>query len=75
MTIKQYRLLQDSKIEPAAKEGHIVFKLAKPDYGLASEDTRLTGIPHVSVTLDPSGDYPSFTVPKSALQPIEGEAP
>jgi hypothetical protein len=73
MIIKQYRLTQDSKIEPAAKKGCLVFKLAKYDYGLARDETRLTGIPQISVTLDPSGDYPSFTVPERELQAVEGE--
>lgn len=47
--------------------GTVVYGLVKPDYGLANDDTRNTGVPHISVTLDPTGDYPSFTVPESYL--------
>lgn len=50
--------------------GTIVYDLLKHDYGLASDDTRFSGIEHVSVTLDPTGDWPSFTVIKSDLEPV-----
>jgi hypothetical protein len=51
--------------------GVTVYESAKYDYGLASDDSRFTGIHHVSVTLDPTGDYPFFTVPAHFLEPIE----
>lgn len=37
------------------------------DYGLASDDTRITGIAHVSVTLDLAGGYPTFTIQRRNL--------
>jgi hypothetical protein len=45
------------------------------DYGFANEDTRRLGVEHVSVTLDPTGDYPFFTIPREdlALSTSEGE--
>lgn len=58
---KAFVMLTDSSIEPAAKKGTTVYRLSKPDYGLASDDTRITGVAHISLTLDPTGDYPSFT--------------
>ena len=52
--------------------GTICYDLMKHDYGLASDDTRLTGVPHVSVTLDPEGGYPSFTIVAADLEEIHG---
>ena len=52
--------------------GTIVYDLRGHDYGIASDDTRMSGIEHVSVTLDPDGNYPSFTVVKDDLEKIEG---
>lgn len=51
-----------------AKAGDVVYSLRFPDYGLASDDTRMTGIEHRSVTLDPDGGYPSFTHPVAELE-------
>lgn len=68
---RQYLLLSDSKIEPAAKEGMTVYKSAKHDYGCASDDTRITGVHHISVTLKEDGDYPFFTHPLHLLQEVE----
>ena len=62
-----YKLLKDTFEH---KAGTIVFDLASYDYGLASDDTRQTGIEHVSVTLNEDGDYPSFTVAKADIQEI-----
>ncbi|QIN99728.1 hypothetical protein bastian_115 [Salmonella phage bastian] len=50
--------------------GQTVYSLKFHDYGLASDDTRYTGIEHTSVTLDETGDYPSFTIPKDFLKEI-----
>ena len=66
----KYRLLTDSKIEAAATKGTIVYGLMKADYGLASDDTRITGIEHRSLTLNPDGDYPSFTHPVRDLERV-----
>jgi hypothetical protein len=67
-------MLQDSKLNAEAKAGTTVYACVQYDYGTANDDTRFTGIPHRSVTLDPAGDYPFFTVPVRDLQQIEGES-
>ena len=48
----------------------VVYEFRYTDYGLANDDTRATGVEHVSVTLDAEGKWPSFTVPKSHLEPL-----
>lgn len=61
--IKSFVMLTDSQIEPKAVKGTVVYKAAKHDYGCASDDTRMTGIQHISLSLNPDGDYPFFTHP------------
>lgn len=65
---KKYELLAERFEHPA---GSIVYKCLMYDYGLASDDTRYTGIEHVSVTLNEDGDCPYFTVPKHQLKEIK----
>jgi hypothetical protein len=48
--------------------GTICYEAWVPDYGLSSQDTRETGYEHVSVTLDPSGGYPTFTIRREHLK-------
>jgi hypothetical protein len=67
--IAAFKMLIDSAIEPKAKMGTTVYKCRGYDYGLASDDTRMTGIRHISVTLKSDGDYPSFTVAERDLEP------
>ena len=55
--------------EETVKVGMTVYECAKYDYGLARDDTNFTGIYHISVTLDPTGDYHYFTVPFDSLEP------
>ena len=50
--------------------GTICYKAMGHDYGLSRDDTIYTGIDHISVTLDPNGDYPFFTIPLRHLQKI-----
>ena len=64
---KRYVMLADSELESNAKKGTVVYEYLNYDYGLASDDTWITGIEHVSVTLNENGDYPSFTVPVTDL--------
>lgn len=64
-------LLTDSKIEPAAKKGVTVYSCVKPDYGSANDDTRMTGVPHISLTLNASGDYPFFTHAFKDLEKVD----
>jgi hypothetical protein len=55
--------------------GTLCYRCTKHDYGLDADDTRATGIEHWSMTLDPSGDYPFFTVPITALERVTGDLP
>jgi hypothetical protein len=66
----RYRMKKDATTEPKATAGTIVYACAKHDYGLARDDTRMTGTPHISVTMRPDGDYPFFTVPKDSLEEV-----
>lgn len=50
--------------------GTVVYEFRYTDYGLANDDTRATGVEHVSVTFDAEGKWPSFTVPMSHLEPL-----
>ncbi len=61
------RILQDVVF---ATVGDTVFDCIKPDYGSANTDGRLTGIEHRSVTKDPDGDYPFFTIPVFDLRKL-----
>lgn len=67
--VQAYKILSDSSVG-SAKAGEIVFSLSGYDYGLASDDTNMTGIEHISVTRNRKGNYPSFTIPRDKLQPI-----
>ena len=71
MTIKQYTVKQDRVLAGTtyAKAGDVVFDCLLSDYGCASDDTRGLGYEHVSVTKDPAGGYPFFTVPVRDLEP------
>lgn len=62
-----YRLL-NHRFEHAA--GTIVYPATTHDYDPASDDTKLTGIQHISVTLDPDGGYPHFTVPITEVEDL-----
>lgn len=53
------------------KQGDIVYGAVKHDYGLANEDSHTTGVLHKSVTIEPNGDYPYFTVPAHLLEEIK----
>lgn len=66
----KYRLLKDAETCEEAKVGATVFDCNNHDYGLANDDTRLTGIEHKSVTLKEDGGYPFFTVPTKDLEEI-----
>jgi len=74
MSYKMYKLLSDSKIDASAKAGMTAYDIRGYDYGLARDDTDITGIHHISVTLSDDGGYPSFTIPVSDLEVI-GDAP
>lgn len=59
--------LPGGRLEP----GVFIYRCTKPDYGCANDDTRILGKEHMSMTLDPDGDYPFFTVPVENMQAIE----
>lgn len=63
MRATAYIVSKDSKLEPKAVAGSVIYASQHYDYGLASEDTAVTGIEHRSFTLDPEGGYPFFTMP------------
>lgn len=61
----KYRLLTPRFEHPVGTE---CYECNKYDYGCASDDTRETEQYHISVTLDPNGDYPFFTVAVKDLE-------
>jgi hypothetical protein len=63
-----YRLLKTAVTNKEAVAGTIVYLLAAYDGGCASDDTRITGIEHTSVTLNADGSPPFFTVPHGDLR-------
>jgi hypothetical protein len=65
---KAWTLTKDSEVNRDVKAGATVYDCWGCDYGIASDDTRLLGYECVSVTLDPEGGYPFFTVPKRDLE-------
>lgn len=71
MAIRKFRLLSDGRMGDETKAGTTVYELMRCDYGLSNDDDRMTGIEHISVTLSPEGDYPSFTHPKHLLEEIK----
>lgn len=48
-------------------KGDVVYDQLVPDYGLANDDTRKTGIEHTTVTSNPDGQWPGKSVPKHIL--------
>lgn len=66
--MKADRLLRDKAY---AKTGDIVYDCRRYDYGCASDDTRILGYPHISVTVNSDGAYPFFTVPVRDLEEIK----
>lgn len=67
MKVKKFKVKHDTQF---CKKDEIVYDLMQYDYGLASDDTRVTGVQHTSVTRNSDGDYPSVTIPISALEEI-----
>ena len=68
MKTKSFKTLVDRFEYPA---GTVVYECVNYDYGCASEDTRETGIRHISVTESPTGDYPFFTIAVDDLESID----
>jgi hypothetical protein len=53
------------------RAGKTVFKLKGWDYGCASDDSRATGEKHISITLNPDGSPPGYSVPMHDLEEIK----
>lgn len=64
---KAYTVVGAGAANSDIKVGDTVYELYGYDYGLASDDSRATGVPHKSVTLNSDGDYPAFTIPEHSL--------
>lgn len=65
-----YRVLDNSLAAQPVAVGTIVYECHGHDYGCANDDTMIRGFPHVSVTLDPQGGYPFFTIPEHDLEEV-----
>lgn len=64
-------LRTDRAADKSLTVGQTIYDCRGYDYGTASDDTRFTGIKHVSMSLDPTGDYPFFTIPEADIERIE----
>lgn len=64
-TPTKYEVQRDRKIgdELFAEAGDFVYAFWGCDYGLANDDSRMTGIEHTSVTKNADGSFPAFTIP------------
>jgi len=69
-TRTKYRIKESGTNCKEYPAGTICYDFSGHDYGLAADDTRMTGIPHVSVTLDPDGGTPSFTIVATSLEKV-----
>ncbi len=67
---RRYRMLKDSTSDQELKAGTIVYSCVMHDYGMAGDDTRLTGEPRISVTLKSDGGYPFFTVAERDVEQV-----
>jgi len=74
MIRKAYRLKRDRVLrgDLMAAKGHVVYRSERHDYGLANDDSRMTGVEHWSMTFHPegSGEAPHFTIPVADLEEI-----
>jgi hypothetical protein len=52
--IQRYEVLQTAALS-GLHVGEIVYKFRGNDYGIAEDDTELSGFPHICITMDPSG--------------------
>ena len=66
----KYTIIRADRAASEQVAGTVVYDATGYDYGCSSDDTRETGIQHVSVTLNENGDYPFFTIPREDLQAV-----
>ena len=52
-------------------EGTLVYSCKVYDFNLAEEDTQESGLYHLSVSTNPGGGYPVFTVQPNELDIVE----
>lgn len=62
-----FTVIRSDRAASPVDAGATVYRCIGWDYGCSNEDTRRLGIEHVAVTMDPTGDYPFFTVPREDL--------
>jgi hypothetical protein len=62
-----YRIVRADRAASPVNVGDTVWYCRGHDYGCANDDSRATGIHHVSVTLKSDGDYPFFTIPREDI--------
>lgn len=69
--MKKFKLLRRDRAASSIPEDvDTVYDSIGWDYGCSNDDTRWTGIEHISVTLNEAGEYPFFTIPKCDLEEI-----
>jgi hypothetical protein len=72
--VTSYRIIRNDRAaggKVSCEIGEIVYDQKGYDYGLSSDDTRYTGVEHISVTRKSDGDYPGFTIPRMDLEEIK----
>lgn len=58
----------NEKLHEPVHIGEILYELMKNDYNGAAYDTELLEVKCISVTRDPSGDYPFVTMPLHCMK-------
>lgn len=67
--VKKYILSHDRELVTSYyPAGTTVYEFLHTDFGLSEQESQFYGFEFVSVTLDPNGNYPSFTVPVAHLK-------
>ena len=65
-----FKVLRADRAANPVEVGEAVYRCTGYDYGCARDDTAMRGIVHISVTKDPAGDYPFFTIPLEDLEAV-----
>jgi hypothetical protein len=65
--VPQWTVIRADRAASPVQPGATVYRCRGWDYGCANEDTRRLGLEHIAVTLEPTGDYPFFTIPREDL--------
>ena len=66
--MSSYTVIRADRAASPVEVGATVYACKGYDYGSANDDTRRMNIHHLSVTLDPDGGYPFFTIPACDLE-------